>query len=78
MLHGFISDITGTYQPVTSSSPDGASKFKRMPSELQFQGSRAHRVAQILWSTGMLDEPITSGFYSILPVSHANLIKIRV
>nr|GFB82116.1 MAP kinase kinase kinase-like protein [Tanacetum cinerariifolium] len=38
-----------------------------MPSALQFRGSRAHRVAQILWSTGMLDEPITSGFYSILP-----------
>ncbi|GJU45145.1 serine/threonine-protein kinase EDR1 isoform X1 [Tanacetum coccineum] len=60
-------DITGTSQSVSSSSTDGPSKFKRMPSELQFRGSRAHRVAQILWSTGMLDEPITSGFYSVLP-----------
>ncbi|XP_076918492.1 serine/threonine-protein kinase EDR1-like [Bidens hawaiensis] len=27
----------------------------------------AQRVAQVLWSTGNLDEPIPSGFYSILP-----------
>ncbi|XP_076938001.1 serine/threonine-protein kinase CTR1-like [Bidens hawaiensis] len=36
--------------------------------ETQTDGpSGAQRVAQVLWSTGNLDEPIPSGFYSILP-----------
>lgn len=55
------SDITRKSQLC---SPDGASKYKK----LHQQGdSGAQRVAQILWSTGYLDEPIPSGFYSILP-----------
>ncbi|KAI7727802.1 hypothetical protein M8C21_005940 [Ambrosia artemisiifolia] len=44
-----------------------ASKFKKLHSEDELVDSGAQRVAQILWSTGNLGEPIPSGFYSILP-----------
>lgn len=66
------SDNMGKNQSISLGSPDGPAKFKRMYSQNQLGDPDAQRVAQILWSTGNLDEPIPSGFYSILPVSHAN------
>ncbi|KVH89488.1 Armadillo repeat-containing protein 3 and Serine/threonine-protein kinase CTR1 [Cynara cardunculus var. scolymus] len=51
----------------TRMQSDWASKFKKMHSQHQLGDSGAQRVAQILWSTGNLAEPIPSGFYSILP-----------
>lgn len=58
---------------VSSSSSDGALKFKRMHSDRHLADSGgAQRVSQALWSTGNLYEPIPSGFYSILPVRCPN------
>lgn len=61
------SDITGKNRSVSWCSSDGASKFKKLHSQHQLGDSGAQRVAQILWSTGNLAEPIPSGFYSVLP-----------
>ncbi|XP_071697237.1 serine/threonine-protein kinase EDR1-like [Rutidosis leptorrhynchoides] len=58
---------TGKNQSVSLGSPDAPSKFKRMYSQHHLRDPGAQRVAQILWSTGNLEEPIPSGFYSILP-----------
>ncbi|KAL4563307.1 hypothetical protein LXL04_027347 [Taraxacum kok-saghyz] len=59
---------TDTIQTGKNQSSDGSFKFKRMHSDRQLAAdSGAQRVAQVLWSTGNLYEPIPSGFYSILP-----------
>lgn len=47
-------------ETLITSEPDNYTEHDRLSSQT---------ASQILWSTGMLSEPIPNGFYSVIPVS---------
>lgn len=49
------------------SQGDGLSR--ESPRSVEQDVSPGQRASQLLWDTGMLCEPISNGFYSVVPVS---------
>lgn len=58
------SDFSDSFGSISLDSKDENLRTKEKYDKLSYK-----RASQILWSTGMLSEPIPNGFYSVVPVS---------
>ena len=62
-------DIVEKFGSVSLASQEEAVNHKEPTRQTEQDELSCRTASQILWSTGMLSEPIPNGFYSIVPVS---------
>lgn len=63
------SDLVGRFGSVSLDSKEETPRNKKSTEKDEYDRSMHQTASQILWSTGMLSEPIPNGFYSVVPVS---------
>lgn len=59
---------------VSLDSKDKNMRNKEPIGEEKYDTTSCISASQILWSTGMLSEPIPNGFYSVVPVSTLTIV----
>ncbi|KAM7276654.1 hypothetical protein ACFE04_018520 [Oxalis oulophora] len=63
----WTSDFMEKFESVTVSSQEEPLSNRESPRNFEQDGLCSQTASQVLWSTGMLSEPIPNGFYSVLP-----------
>ncbi|GAY54284.1 hypothetical protein CUMW_155520 [Citrus unshiu] len=61
-------DFIENFGSVSLGSQEETLSNKESPRNFEQDGLSSQTASQILWSTGMLSEPIPNGFYSVIPV----------
>ncbi|KAI5661879.1 hypothetical protein M9H77_21202 [Catharanthus roseus] len=61
------SDLVGRFGSVSLDSKEETPRNKKSTEKDEYDRSMHQTASQILWSTGMLSEPIPNGFYSVVP-----------
>ncbi|XVF58590.1 hypothetical protein PTKIN_Ptkin07bG0078400 [Pterospermum kingtungense] len=61
------SDFIEKFGSVSLGSNEESLSNRESPTNFEQDGCSSHTASQILWSTGMLSEPIPNGFYSAIP-----------
>ncbi|KAI3465842.1 hypothetical protein Pfo_022504 [Paulownia fortunei] len=61
------SDFAENFGSISLDSRDENLRNKELNDKEKYERSSYKRASQILWSTGMLSEPIPNGFYSVVP-----------
>lgn len=65
----WASDFVDKFASVSLASQEGTLNRKEGSRDTEEDDLPSQTVSEIFWSTGILSEPITDGFYSINPVS---------
>ncbi|XP_044502617.1 probable serine/threonine-protein kinase SIS8 isoform X2 [Mangifera indica] len=60
-------DFMEKFESVSFGSQDESLSNKESPRNFEQDGFSSQTASQILWSTGMLSDPIPNGFYSVIP-----------
>ncbi|KAM7270890.1 hypothetical protein ACFE04_030104 [Oxalis oulophora] len=63
----WTSDFMEKFDSVSISSQEESLSNRESPRNFEQDGVCPQTASQILWSTGMLSEPIPNGFYSVIP-----------
>ncbi|KAL7104012.1 hypothetical protein ACP275_08G217400 [Erythranthe tilingii] len=61
------SDFSESFGSISLNSKDENMRNKELYDKVKYDRLSYKRASQILWSTGMLSEPIPNGFYSVVP-----------
>lgn len=61
-------DFMEKFASVSFGSQEESLSNKESPTNFEQDGFSSRTASQILWSTGMLSDPIPNGFYSVIPV----------
>lgn len=67
------SDFAESFRSISLESKDENLRSKEYKNKETYERSSCKRASQILWTTGMLSDPIPNGFYSVVPVSSNTL-----
>ncbi|KAJ0053237.1 hypothetical protein Pint_02419 [Pistacia integerrima] len=63
-------DFMEKFASVSFGSQEESLNNKESPTNFEQDGFSSQTASQILWSTGMLSDPIPNGFYSVIPDKH--------
>ncbi|KAK8661081.1 hypothetical protein V6N13_051983 [Hibiscus sabdariffa] len=61
------SDFIEKFGSVSLGSQEESFSHGESPKTFEQDGLSSRTASQVLWSTGMLSEPIPNGFYSVIP-----------
>ncbi|KAL4353931.1 hypothetical protein GQ457_06G015400 [Hibiscus cannabinus] len=61
------SDLFEKFGSVSLGSQEESFSHGESPKTFEQDGLSSRTASQVLWSTGMLSEPIPNGFYSVIP-----------
>lgn len=71
------SDFMDRFASASLASPEESLNNQESPRNVDQEASSSQTASQVLWSTGMLSEPIPNGFYSVIPVSTDFWIRVH-